>query len=63
MYKPVPQVLPHDEDSDNEVDTSIYFDQRFQDDSDGKFVLFDTSRFYDSFFFGECVYCDYGLNV
>jgi len=36
MYKPVPQVLPHDEDSDNEVDTSIYFDQRFQDDSDDR---------------------------
>ena len=35
MYKPVPQVLPHDDDSENEVDTSICFDQRFQD-SDGK---------------------------
>lgn len=35
MYKPVPQVLLHDDDdSENEVDTSIYFDQRFQD-SDG----------------------------
>jgi len=31
MYKPVPQVLPHDDDSENEVDTSICFDQRFQD--------------------------------
>ena len=29
MYKPVPQVLPHDDDSENEWDTSLYLDQRF----------------------------------
>lgn len=45
MYKPVPQVLLHDDDdSENEVDTSIYFDQRFQD-SDGKHILYYFNQF------------------